>query len=183
MCPINYDFFLFGLVVYLFLASFRRESREVSWGSRENVHFIVVRRRRAAQKISKGIRSTAANERSSANARNGRLGGPSSIAKDSFNSTASSSNIANRKILVETQTRKKSTLPRSKNGEKCLEQEDDKDKNNTVPEDQFTSEKLKVNLRQRATKIKRPVSRKFRNSMVSKIPLFFKWRIGFTGYY
>ncbi|CAG5098675.1 Oidioi.mRNA.OKI2018_I69.XSR.g15879.t1.cds [Oikopleura dioica] len=61
--------------------------------------------------------------------------------------------------------RKKSTLPRSENGEKCLEQEDDKDKKNTVPEDQFTSEKLKVNLRQRATKIKRPVSRKFRNSM------------------
>ena len=52
----------------------------------------------------------------------------------------------------------------------CLDKnEEDLNCDNKVIEDQFTSEKLKVNLRQRAAKTKRPISRKFRNSMVRKI--------------
>jgi len=45
------------------------------------------------------------------------------------------------------------------------ENEENAKSENKISEDQFTSEKLKVNLRQRAAKAKRPVSRKFRNSM------------------
>ena len=53
-----------------------------------------------------------------------------------------------------------------KNAEENEEKAKSENKNS---EDQFTSEKLKVNLRQRAAKTKRPVSRKFRNSMVRLI--------------
>ena len=64
----------------------------------------------------------------------------------------------------------KKVTVRGKNGETCLEENEDNTKSeNKVSEDQFTSEKLKVNLRQRAAKTKRPVSRKFRNSMVRLI--------------
>ncbi|CBY38643.1 unnamed protein product [Oikopleura dioica] len=53
------------------------------------------------------------------------------------------------------------------NAEMCLELENEQNtkSESKITEDQFTSEKLKVNLRQRAAKTKRPVSRKFRNSM------------------